>query len=118
MHGFKALPLVLSIIFFGCSNNSTADLIGETPDVVRYSAHVQPVISANCTVCHNNPPLYGAPISLTSYEHVRTAILEHGLLDRISRPQGAPGMMPNGGTRLPQATIDLLVQWEADGFQQ
>ena len=115
---FRLLCTILIPTLFGCSNNSTSDLIGEAPDVVRYSVDVQPIVAENCTACHNNSPINGAPIPLTSYDHVRTAILERGLLDRISKPQGAPGMMPNGGTRLPQPVIDILFQWEADGFPQ
>ena len=38
------------------------------------------------------------------------------LLERISREQGASGMMPNLGTRLPQSTIDLIIDWNTDGL--
>jgi hypothetical protein len=40
------------------------------------------------------------------------------LVDRISRAQGAPGIMPKSGTRLPQATIDKIIKWKTDGFQE
>ena len=49
-------------------------------------------------------------------KNVKDAVINKGLLDRISRPEGASGLMPNGGPRLPQATIDLIVQWDADGL--
>jgi hypothetical protein len=48
---------------------------------------------------------------LTTYAEVKDAILNRGLLNRISLAQGTPGMMPNGGQRLPQATIDKIFEW-------
>ena len=55
-------------------------------------------------------------MQLTTYDDVKNAILTRGLIDRISRTQGSGGMMPNGGTRLPQATIDKIIRWQTDGF--
>ncbi|SCY65687.1 hypothetical protein [Flavobacterium caeni] len=103
----------------GCANDSTDDLIApqNTPDApISYTNNVAAVINANCTVCHGASPVNGAPMSLVSYEQVKQAVLERGLIDRISRPQGAEGMMPNGGTRLPQNTIDMIAQWDAEGL--
>lgn len=112
------LLLLFMAIFCSCSTNSTSDLIDDSPlSVVRYSENVAPVIANNCLSCHSNPPVNGAPISLTSYELVRDAVLQNGLLERISRDNGESGLMPNGGPRLPQHTIDILTQWESDGFQ-
>lgn len=107
------------VLTMSCSNNSTADL--SDPNFVAnptYARNIKPVIDNNCIVCHQTPPQNGAPMSLDSYEQVKTKILEGKLLDRISRPQGAEGMMPNGGTRLPQATIDMFYRWKDQGFPQ
>jgi hypothetical protein len=54
-------------------------------------------------------------MSLTTYQNVKDAVANLGLLDRISRPQGSSGMMPDGGVRLPQATIDKIVAWSQNG---
>jgi hypothetical protein len=57
-------------------------------------------------------------MSLTTYADVKNAVLNRGLLDRISRAQGSPGMMPNGGIRLPQATIDKIFEWAQNGLPE
>ena len=106
------------VLLPSCSNNSTDDLVGPTPASVTYNGQIKAIIQANCIACHSDPPQNFAPMRLTTYEDVKTAVLTRGLLDRISRDQGAPGMMPSGGTRLPQATINLITQWQAEGLAE
>jgi hypothetical protein len=57
-------------------------------------------------------------MSLTTYQNVKDAVQNRGLLDRISRAQGASGMMPSGGTRLPQAVIDQVFAWSSQGLNE
>lgn len=119
----KRLKLLLffipcAVLQYGCTNESTSDLIGETADEITYTNTVKSIIDNNCVVCHAATPVNGAPMSLTTYENVKNAVLTRGLLDRISRTQGAPGMMPNGGTRLPQDKIDQINTWASEGFQE
>lgn len=109
----------ISIILFitsSCSSNSESDLTVPTPDYVTYTKDIKDVIESNCIPCHTDPPINGAPMRLTTYDAVKEAITNRGLLDRISRAQGAPGMMPRNGNRLPQAKIDLIAKWQTDGF--
>ena len=116
----KIRTLLFSItiaLFLSCSNNSTDDLI-DPNTTVTYNLQVKNIIQTNCLFCHRDPPINGAPMRLTTYVDVKNAILNRGLLDRISRPQGATGMMPNGGTRLPQATINTLIAWQNGGFTE
>jgi hypothetical protein len=47
---------------------------------------------------------------------VKLSVLNNGLIDRISRAQGASGMMPYQGTRMPQSSIDLIIDWNTDGL--
>jgi hypothetical protein len=109
----------LAFVAFGCTNDSTSDLISDEPiENVTYTENVRTIINNNCIICHGTNPANGAPMPLTTYEAVKEAVQNRGLLDRISREQGAPGMMPNGGTRLPQNLIDLIVQWNAQGLQE
>ena len=111
-----AIPLAL---LQSCVNDSTSDLIdGTTAGDVTYTNTVKGIVENNCLFCHTSPPQNGAPMQLTTYADVKFAVLNRGLLNRISRAQGAPGMMPNGGTRLPQATIDKIAQWAETGFQE
>ncbi len=111
--------IILAFIFCGCENDSTSDLIyGTMIDNATYTEHVKPIIDNNCIVCHAATPVNGAPMPLVTYANVREAAEDRGMLDRISRAQGQPGMMPNGGTRLPQHQIDLIGQWIAQGLQE
>lgn len=110
--------LLLLVFLTGCSENSTDDLIDINTATVKYNTQVKNIIDSNCLFCHQSPPINGAPMRLTTYEDVKNAILTRGLIDRISRPQGAPGMMPNGGTRLPQALIDQIITWQNEGFAE
>jgi hypothetical protein len=38
------------------------------------------------------------------------------LLTRISLENGNSSLMPKGGPRLPQTTIDIIKKWEQDGL--
>lgn len=117
----KLIPIfVLGVLLWGCSNNTQDDLEPIIPEVeaeeqVTYS-DVKFILDNSCVVCHSNPPQNGAPMSLDSYLAARDAVLNRGLLDRVSREEGADGLMPLGGPRLPQQTIDLLIQWSEDGL--
>jgi hypothetical protein len=111
------IPIALACLAMSCTNDSTSDLIeDEQPEIVTYTSHVRSIVNNNCIVCHGTIPANGAPMPLVTYDQVKEAVQNRGLIDRISRAQGAPGMMPNGGTRLPQNIIDLVVQWEAQGL--
>ncbi len=112
------IPLSGVVFFTSCTNDSTSDLIDNTPiENVTYQLNVKSIIDNNCIVCHGTVPMNGAPMSLTTYENVKDAVLNRGLLNRITRDNGQPGLMPNGGPRLPQATIDVILQWQADGLE-
>lgn len=111
--------LFYSVFLFsiGCSTNSEDDLTNPVVlNTTKYLQDVKPIIDNNCNSCHGATPSNGAPMSLVTYAQVKEAVQNRGLLDRISRTQGAPGMMPNLGTRLPQATIDLIIDWNTDGL--
>lgn len=114
----KTITILLGSLFFSsCTNDSENDLI-EIPiqQTVTYTNFAKGVIDSNCIICHGDTPSNGAPMSLNTYSSVKDAILNRGLLDRISRAQGADGLMPLGGSRLPQTTIDNMVQWQSDGL--
>jgi hypothetical protein len=111
--------LIASVILTACSNNTIDDLepIGDEnpPNLVTFQ-DVRSTFDNICTACHSNPPQNGAPMPLVTYENVKAAVLNRGLLDRISRSEGAQGLMPLGGPRLPQSVIDLIFQWNEDGL--
>lgn len=111
--------IIGALLSVSCTNDSTDDLIGD-PDLenLSYTDDIKSIIDNNCISCHAATPINGAPMSLTTYENVKNAIQTKGLIDRISRDQDAVGMMPNGGTRLPQETIDKISAWASQGFKE
>lgn len=115
---FVVFLFMAGIFVSGCTSNTIDDLVPIVevgPDLVTYQ-DVAPIFSDNCLNCHSNPPQNGAPMSLSSFNDVMNAVLNRGLLDRISRNDGANGLMPLGGPRLSQQSIDLIVRWNEDGL--
>jgi len=110
----------LALLQFGCTNDSESDLVGDPIiiDEITYTNTVKNIIDNNCIICHATNPVFGAPMSLTTYADVKNAVLNNGLLIRISKAQGETGLMPVGGARLPQATIDKITNWAENGFQE
>lgn len=110
--------ILFVLIFTSCTNNSPEDLIENTQIIgqLRYNQNIKPIIDNNCISCHGVVPTNGAPISLVNYTQVKDSYLNNGLLDRIQRQNGDGLLMPQGGPRLPQNTIDVFVQWNADGL--
>ena len=116
----KNLLIPLLIVFFlmvSCTNDSVNDL---TEDIaitnVTYTNSIKSIIDNNCLSCHSNPPTNYAPMSLVNFQQVKNSVQNGGLIDRISRNQGSSGMMPLGGARLPQQSINLIIEWQNQGF--
>ena len=112
------ISLLLTSILVGCTNDNPTTLIDETPmeGVTTYNQNVKSIIDNNCVVCHAAVPKNGAPMSLVNYSQVKEAVLNRGLLTRISLENGNSSLMPNGGPRMPQVTIDMILKWEKDGL--
>jgi hypothetical protein len=107
-----------SLILTGCSNDDSSAGI-DTPapaGSVTYNKDVKSIIDNNCIVCHAAVHQNGAPISLVTYSQVKDAVLKRSLIIRISLENGNNVLMPKGGPRLPQQTIDIVKQWEKDGL--
>jgi hypothetical protein len=99
------------ILFSGCENNveenSEDNPVDCTEVETYYTENVAPILESNCTGCHSGPtPTAG--LSLDSYLNVRAAIKTGDVLDRVTRVQGSPGFMPNGGTKLLDANLEIL----------
>ncbi len=101
----------------GCTSDSLSDLtIVQEIETVNYTENIKSIIDNNCISCHGSTPVNGAPNSLSTYENVREAVLNGGLIERISSAEGSPGAMPLGGPRLPQSDINATIQWNAEGL--
>lgn len=115
-----SLALLITFFILGCSNNSEDDLILQdipsNGSPTTYLTKVKTIIDNNCINCHGANPTNGASSSLTTYAEVKNAVLNNGLIDRISRTNGAPGLMPLGGPRMTQQTIDIVIDWNNDGL--
>ena len=112
-----SLYILISLVTFSCTNVTENDLVATTelPNIVTYNNHVKSIIDNNCIVCHSNPPINDAPMSLTTYQNIKSAIMNSDLINRISS-QDLGFVMPFGGPRLPQHLIDIVIKWEIDGF--
>ncbi|WP_290699883.1 hypothetical protein [Lacinutrix sp.] len=114
------IPFIILLILTSCSNVTEEDLLEpiilEPEESINYTQHIQPIMVNNCTFCHNDPPVNGAPNSLTTYNAVVNSVNNSNLIGRISRETGESGAMPIGGPKLPQDLIDLVIQWQVDGF--
>ena len=47
---------------------------------------------------------------------VKTAILNRGLLARISKNPGEQGLMPLGQSKLSDTKIETITKWQTDGL--
>jgi uncharacterized membrane protein len=113
------VALSLSTIFVGCTDDNPTTLMDDTPPMVgltTYNQNVKSIIDNNCVVCHATVPKNGAPMSLVTYDQVKQAVMSRGLLTRISLENGNGSLMPSGGPRMPQATIDIILKWEKEGL--
>ena len=121
MNFFRTLTLFsLAILVSNCTNDSTNDLIDSTPisGNVTYLQNVKPIIDNKCLQCHGSVPTNGAPMSLVTYENVKDAVLNLGLIDRIIRNEGDDLLMPQGGPKLLQNQIEAINLWQSQGLQQ
>ena len=115
----KNLIFLFVLLFISCSNDSEDDLINQTqtPQIITFTNDIQSIMNNNCISCHSNPAINGASIPLTDFNNVKNAVLNNNLINRISTTPGQSGAMPFGGPQLPQNLIDLVIQWQTDGFE-
>lgn len=111
-------PVIISVFLTSCEYSSEIDLIEqiELDETITYNLHVAFIIDNNCVTCHSNPAVGGASVPMTNFEEVKTVFENTDALDRMSRQPGESGFMPKYGSRLPQASIDLVEQWINQGF--
>ena len=116
MKNLKILSMLFFLtVFVSCSSDS-ADDDTPTPPVntdVTYSENVKPIIDGACIRCHSNPPVNGAPMSLTTYDNVKDAVTNRNLIARVE-----DGSMPPNGSDLTSAQIKAIKDWESGGFKE
>ena len=102
--------LIILTVFISCSSDS-ADDMGPSADPVTYSGTVKGIIDGKCVGCHANPPTNNAPMALVTYDNVKDAVTDRGLIGRVE-----DGSMPPAGTDLTSAQIQFIKDWQAGGF--
>lgn len=122
MNSKKIIPLiVITLLILGCSggddgpstpNSNNPDPNPNNSTKITYNSHVKTIMNNNCTSCHGNPTTNSAPMSLTTYNEVKTAVDTRGLIERINN---ATNPMPQAGL-MSQSNRDLIQQWKDQGF--
>lgn len=110
----------IAFLMLSCTTTNESDLIEklEPTIVITYTEHIKPIYDSNCLNCHSNPPINGAGMPLSTLSELQNSIENTDHIDRINRLPGEGGFMPLGGARLPQASIDLIIQWQTEGFAE
>ncbi|WP_378176199.1 hypothetical protein [Aquimarina sp. SS2-1] len=118
----QILLIFCVINFIACGSSDDTPVEPEVivdPDPIpeqtsTYNGHVKAIIDVNCIECHGDPLDQGAIMMLLTYDQVVDAVNNRGLFNRIAT-NNAFNVMPESG-RLPQATIDIVEDWIADGL--
>ncbi|KGO79940.1 hypothetical protein Q763_12105 [Flavobacterium beibuense F44-8] len=107
---------LLALFFVSCDSNTYEDISEEQNIVgtVTYTANVKTIIDNNCLSCHA-PGGVASFRPLLTYAQVKDAVENHNLLGRIQLQNGQQQLMPQTG-RMPQANINLILQWNTDGL--
>jgi hypothetical protein len=83
--------------------------------LVSFALDVTPILTANCTGCHNDNTLDSDGVNnYSTYQNVKTEI--NTIINRINIPEGGSGFMPDGGTALTNAQLSLINKWKSDGL--
>ncbi len=116
----KKLLLLFILTAFGCSSSDDSET---TPDpdtnplpnkTTTYEGDIKAIVDVHCIECHSNPPTQGAPFSMETYQEVVNTMNNRDFILRVTSTSPINVMPPAG--RLPQETIDLILDWEADGL--
>ena len=119
MHVKRKYFAFLSILLLNsCNYDNEESLYGISDcdtNFVSFEMDIDPIISSHCRNCHGGPsPSSG--LALETYDQIKQSATYpyNGIIDRISRPEGDPLMMPVS-YRIPQCQIDKIVAWVEQG---
>ena len=105
--------LCLSLLIFSCSNDSDNDVNPVDPppnNNVTYTNAIKTIMDGNCTSCHGNPLTNGAPMPLLTFNNVKDAVQNRGLIGRVEN-----GTMPPNGS-LTSSQIQAIKDWQTGGL--
>ncbi len=120
----QCLLLLATVLCFNCSSSDDSTDPNPDPDpqanpipnkTTTYNADIKAIVDAQCIQCHTIPLDEGAPFPMRNYQEVIDAINDDwDVFGRVSTTNQFNVMPPDG--RLPQASVDLFLDWEADGL--
>ncbi len=126
--GILLLMFIIACISYNCSSDDGNETPIPNPDTdpvanpnpnktTTYTADVKTIIDTQCIECHGSTPTQGAPMALSTYAEIIDAINRQGR-DVVGRMDttGRQVMPPAG--RLPQETVDIMLDWRADGYKE
>ncbi len=106
------LTLCVALMIVSCSTDEETEM--QPVNDVTYSGTVKAIIDANCTTCHGDPILNGAPMDLLTREAVKEAIQNRNLIGRVEDGSMPPG---NASDFTPEQ-VQAIKDWEANSFQE
>ena len=107
--------IALLVMFYNCSSSDDEPTPIPNPNPtanITYNGNIKSIMSSFCTSCHGSPTTNGAPMSLTTYSQVKSALENRGLVNRIN---SITNPMPQSGL-MSQSNRDLIQQWIDDGL--
>ena len=105
--------LVLLFILTSCSSNNEDIVNPPVNNNITYTDNVKIIIDSKCLNCHTDPPINGARMALTTFQNVKDAVTDRGLIGRVKT-----GSMPSIGDALTAAQVQTIEDWEAGGFKE
>lgn len=111
MKKIKHIFLVF-ILLISCESRTYDEISDKTfiSETITYNRDIKAIVTTNCIGCHS-PGVQ----DFTNYNNVKNNI--DNIINRISKPIGDPGKMPQGGS-LSQSQIDIFVKWKSDGLKE
>lgn len=84
-----------------------------TPNQAVFEQNILPALARNCNSCHDDPPQFGAPFALLSYDEIVAGDAGVRISDK-ALDELMLGTMPPGG-QIPHEDLDTLVAWFSCG---
>lgn len=115
---FSIFVLAVLLSFMSCSKDDTTssiDCAGTTP---KYSTEIAAIMNTSCANagCHD-AVTKAEGYNLSTYASTVTATKSSAFLKSIKHESGATAM-PQGGSKLPDATIKIIQCWIQNGTPQ
>ncbi len=110
-----AICLFASLLLYvsACKKETTTPTCSPSDTTQTFTAKVKPIIDANCITsgCHDATASGG--VNLTTYDGVVSATKNNNLISQVQS-----GLMPQGLPALPDSSINKIIAWKDNCYQQ